>query len=150
MESRFVWHHLYVNPAPVHWDVRQYQNHAALPCYPVTGVSSVTLLWFLTQDGLLPQMRSEQMPPPHLKSHHSARLVHVASDNTAADSCCPSSVLAPEKKFPISFLVTQHSLTAENLDWKGRTVMQCSELAPLLAVSFLQFGAVRELRHHPV
>lgn len=134
MESMFVWHHLYVNPAPVHRDVRQFQSHDALPCYPLTGVSSVRLLWFLIQAGLLPRI-SEQMPPPYLKSHHSAQLMHVASDNTAAVSCCPSSVLASENNFPIIFLVTWRSFTAENLGWMGRTGMQCSELAPLLAVS---------------
>lgn len=151
-ECMFVWHHLYVNPAPVHRDVRQFLSHAALPCYPLAGVSSVTLLWFLIQTGLLPRMRSEQMPSLRFKSHHSARLVHVASGNTAADSCCPSSktVLAPESNFPVVFLVTQYSFTAENLDWEGRTGMQCSELALLLAGFFLQFGAMRELTHHLV
>lgn len=105
MGNMFVWHHLYVNPAPVHRDVRQFQSHAALLHYLFTGVSSVTLLWFLIQAGLLTWMRTEQMPPPHFKSHCSAGLVLVASDNTAADSCWSTSktVLASENNFPFFF-----------------------------------------------
>lgn len=64
------WCHLYINPAPVHQDIKQFQSHGALPCYPLEGVSSRLLLWFLIRTGLFPLMRSGKMPPLHFKSHH--------------------------------------------------------------------------------
>jgi len=85
------------------------------------------------------------MPSLHFKSHQTAVLANFASDNTAANSCFPSSktLLTSENNFPVCGLVAQYFLTAENLNWKGRTGMQCSEgLAPLWAGFVLQFGAV--------
>lgn len=151
MANMLVWHRLYVNPAPVHQGVKQFQSHTALPCYPLEGDSSIILLWFLIWASLFPLMGGEQMPSLHFQPRHTATLAYIASENTTANSCCPSSktVLTSETGFPICGSVVHYFLSAENLSWKGRTCMQRSEeQTPLWGGFFLQFGAVGELRRH--
>lgn len=80
-------------------------------------VSSLVLLWFLSCF-----LWWELSKCPHYKSHHTAMLANVTSDNTAASSCCLSSktVLTSDASFPICGSVARYFVNAENLNWRGK------------------------------
>lgn len=124
---------LYVNPAPVHQILSSFKVTAF-----VTHLKEFLLLYFDFCPASADERSANILTICQVPLHSHAR--NVASDNTAAGSCCliSKTVLTLGIGFPMWFT---GFYTAENLNWKGKTSTQSLEQVHVWASCFLQFGA---------
>lgn len=116
MANEREWHHLYVNPVS---GMLSSLKVIALSCKSLFKWAASFFSCTALIPVLLPLMRGKR---PHYKSHHTAMLANVTTDNTAASSCCLSSkiVLTSDPSFPICGSVAQYFVNAGNLNWRGK------------------------------